>query len=62
MKISHAYKVITEIMKLLEGINTADIYKKELYQKRINQAYNKLDKFRDEFIRESIKRKQRRSE
>ena len=60
MKISHAYKVITEIMKLLEGINTADIYKKELYQKRINEAYNMLDKFRDEFIRESIKRKQKK--
>lgn len=62
MTIKYAYKVITEIMKLLEGINTADIYKKELYQKRINQAYNMLDKFRDEFIRESIERKQRRSE
>lgn len=61
MTIKHAYKVITETMKILEGINTADIYKKELYQKRINQAYDMLDKFRDEFIRESIKRKQRRS-
>ena len=48
MTIKHAYKVITEIMKLLEGINTADIYKKELYQKRINQAYDMLDKFREQ--------------
>lgn len=62
MKISHAYKVITEVMKLLEGINTADIYRKELNQKRINEAYNLLDKHKDELIRESIKRKQRRSE
>lgn len=62
MKISHAYKVITETMKLLEGINTADIYKKELYQKRINEAYNMLDKFKDELIRDNIKNKQRRSE
>lgn len=60
MKISHAYKVITEVMKILEGINTTDTQRKEMYQKRINQAYNMLDKFRDEFIRESIERKQRK--
>lgn len=61
MKISHAYKVITETMKILEGINTTDTQRKEMYQKRINEAYNMLDKFRDEFIRESIERKQRRA-
>lgn len=61
MKISHAYKVITEVMKILEGINTTDTQRKEMYQKRINEAYNILDKFRDEFIRESIERKQRKN-
>ena len=59
MKISHAYKIITKIMRLLEGISTTDIYRKEINQKKVNKAYNMLDKFRDEFIRESIERKQR---
>ena len=62
MKISHAYKVITEVMKILEGINTTDTQRKEMYQKRINEAYNMLDKFKDELIRDNIKNKQRRSE
>nr|DAJ80931.1 MAG TPA: hypothetical protein [Bacteriophage sp.] len=45
-------------MKELESINLLDISKRKENQAQVNKAYKILDNFKDELIREDIKRKQ----
>lgn len=62
MKISYAYKKISETMTILENINLYEVSSRTqriLNQQQIHKAYRKLDSFRDELIRENIKNKQK---
>ena len=56
MKISQAYKSITTVMQILERIDNTDYQKRKYNQFQINKAYNILESFRDEIIREKIKK------
>ena len=58
MTINHIYNIVIDTMKELENINLLDISKRKESQAQINKAYKILDNFKDELIREDIKRKQ----
>lgn len=58
MTINHIYDIVVNTMKELESINLLDISKRKESQAQINKAYKILDNFKDELIREDIKRKQ----
>lgn len=63
MTISHVYKKITEVMKVIENINFIEfksIKGRLENQKKVNQAYKMLDNIRAEMERESIRNKQKR--
>ena len=59
MKISHIYKIINQVMNLLEDVDLISLDKRKYNQEQINKAYNVLDSFKDEIIRENIKMKQK---
>lgn len=59
MTINHVYKIINKVMKTIESIDMIDLSKRKYNQIQINEAYNLLDNFRDELIRENIKNKQK---
>ena len=59
MKISHIYKIINQVMTLLEDVDFISLDKRKYNQEQINKAYNVLDNFKDELIRENIKMKQK---
>ena len=59
MTINHIYNIINKIMRRLENIDFISLEKRKYNQEQINEAYNILDNFRDELIRENIKNKQR---
>ena len=59
MTIKHIYNIINKIMRRLENIDFISLEKRKYNQEQINEAYNILDNFRDELIRENIKNKQR---
>ena len=58
MTINHIYNIVIDTMKEWENINLLDISKRKESQAQINKAYKILDNFKDELIREYIKRKQ----
>ena len=58
MTINHIYNIVIDTMKELESINLLDISKRKESQAQINKAYKILDNFKDELIREDVKRKQ----
>lgn len=58
MKINHIYNIVVNTMEELENINLLDISKRKQNQAKLNEAYKILDNFKDELIREDIKRKQ----
>ena len=58
MTIKHIYRIIEKAMLKLDSIDFIDITKSRYNQKCLNDAYNILDNFKDELIRENIKRKQ----
>ncbi len=58
MKINHIYNIVVNTMEELENINLLDISKRKQNQAKLNEAYKILDNFKDELIRENIKRKQ----
>lgn len=63
MTISHVYKKITEVMKIIENINFIEfksIRGRLENQKKVNKAYRMLDDLRAEMERESIRNKQKR--
>lgn len=59
MKINHAYNITNEAMNIIENIDMMDPSKRKYNQEKINKAYELLDHFRDELIRENIKNKQK---
>lgn len=58
MTINHIYNIVINTMTELEDINLIDITKRKQSQAQLNRAYKILDSFKDELIRESIKKKQ----
>lgn len=64
MTISHAYKKVNEVMSLIENINLYEMESRSvriLNQQKLHKAYNALNNFRDELIRENIKNKQKKN-
>ena len=63
MTLSKVYNTINTIMNLLETIDcmNTDRHQRTINQRKLNEAYSKLDCFRDELIREHIINKQKRS-
>lgn len=59
MTINHIYKIINQVMNLLEDVDFISLDKRKYNQEQINKAYNVLDSFKDEIIRENIKMKQK---
>ena len=60
MTINYVQEVIIKAMKQLELIDFINIEKRRENQKQVNKAYNILDNFNDEFVREKIKNKQKK--
>lgn len=58
MTIKHIYRIIEKAMLRLDNIDFMDITKRSYNQKCVNDTYTILDNFKDELIRENIKRKQ----
>ncbi len=56
MTINHIYNIVVDTMNKLENINLLDITKRKQNQAQLNRAYEILDNFKDELIREDIKR------
>ena len=56
MTINHIYNIVVNTMEELENINLLDISKRKQNQAKLNEAYKILDNFKDELIRENIKR------
>ena len=56
MTINHIYNIVVDTMNKLENINLLDITKRKQNQAQLNRAYKILDNFKDELIRENIKR------
>ena len=59
MTINHIYSIVNQVMSLLEDIDFISLDKRKYNQEQINKAYNVLDSFKDELIRENIKNKQK---
>lgn len=57
MKLSYVYEKVNEVMNILDSINIMNYDRRKYNQAEINKAYNTLDSFRDELIRESKKNK-----
>lgn len=53
MTIHHIYRIVNKIMSLLEEVDFINLDKRKYNQEQINKAYNILDSFRDELIREN---------
>ena len=56
MTINHVYKTVEKIMKKLENIDFISLDQRKFNQAKVNEAYKILDNFKDELIRENIKR------
>lgn len=56
MKINHIYNIIENAMSKLENVDFIRIDQKKFNQAKVNEAYKILDNFKDELIRENIKR------
>lgn len=56
MTINHVYKTVEKIMKKLENIDFISLEQRKFNQAKVNEAYKILDNFKDELIREDIKR------
>lgn len=59
MTINHIYNIIVKAMDNLQDIDFINLDKRKYNQEQINKAYNVLDNFKDELIRENIKNKQK---
>ena len=56
MKLSYVYEKVSEVMNTLDSIDIMSYEKRRVNQAQVNKAYNILDSFRDELIRERIRR------
>ena len=59
MTIKHVQEIIKKVMYEIETVDFFNNEKRRDNQKKLNKAYNILDKFNDELIREQIKNKQK---
>lgn len=59
MTIKHVQEIIKKAMYEIETVDFFNSEKRRDNQKKLNKAYNILDKFNDELIREQIKNKQK---
>ena len=59
MTINHIYNKMNKAMTILENVDMMSLDKRKYNQEQINKAYELLDNFRDELIRENIKNKQK---
>lgn len=57
MTINHIYNIVIDIMNKLENIDFISLDQRKYNQQQLNEAYKILDKFKDELIREDIKRR-----
>lgn len=57
MTINHIYNIVVNTMNKLEDIDFINLEKRKYNQQQVNEAYNILDNFKDELIREIIKRR-----
>lgn len=57
MTISHIHNIVVNTMQKLESIDFVSLDRRKDNQKLVNEAYNILDSFKDELIREDIKRR-----
>lgn len=59
MTIKYVQEIIKKAMYEIETVDFFNNEKRRDNQKKLNKAYNILDKFNDELIREQIKNKQK---
>lgn len=57
MTINHIYNIVIDTMNKLEDIDFISLDKRKYNQQQLNEAYKILDDFKDELIREKIKRR-----
>lgn len=57
MTINHIYNIVVNTMNKLEDIDFINLDKRKYNQQQVNEAYKILDNFKDELIREIIKRR-----
>lgn len=57
MTINHIYNIVIDTMNKLEDIDFMSLDKRKYNQQQLNEAYKILDNFKDELIRENIKRR-----
>lgn len=57
MTINHIYNIVVNAMNNLEDIDFINLDKRKYNQQKLNEAYKILDNFKDELIREDIKRR-----
>ena len=57
MTINHIYNIVIDTMNKLEDIDFISLNKRKYNQHKLNEAYKILDNFKDELIREDIKRR-----
>jgi len=60
MTINHIYNIVVNTMSKLENIDFISLEKRKYNQEQVNKAYDILDSFKDELIRENIKRRHKR--
>ena len=57
MTIKKIYIIIKNTMKLLEKLDFISLEKRKYNQEQVSKAYKELDNFKDELIREDIKKR-----
>lgn len=63
MTLSHVYKKIDKVMKMIENFNFIEIESRQVRlanQQKLNKAYRVLDDFKAEIEREIIKNRHKR--
>lgn len=56
MKLEHVYNTVQKAMAELESVDLVDVSKRKESQVKVNKVYDILDNFKDELIREKIKK------
>lgn len=57
MTIKKIYIIIKKTMQLLENVDFISLEKRKYNQEQVSKAYKELDNFKDELIREDIKKR-----
>lgn len=58
MTINYIYNIVVNTIKKLEDIDFISLNKRKYNQEQIHKAYEILDNFKDELIREDIKKEE----